>query len=97
MREISEQEINRLFIEFYLNKELINDLCAKYNINRYTFYKLKSNHSKKSFYDYSLEEWIQSCLEQYPDSSAEDIRKYLSYVNKTEYALEEIESILSTL
>lgn len=97
MREISEQEINRLFKEFYLNKELISDLCAKYNINRYTFYKLKSNHSKKSFYDYSLEEWIQSCLEQYPDSSAEDIRKYLSYVNKTEYALEEIESILSTL
>ncbi len=97
MKNLSSQKIDQLFKEFYLNKELIKTLCAKYGISRYQFYKLKNNHPKKSFYDYTLEEWVRSCLEQDPTGNAEDIRRYLSYVNKTEYALEEIELILSNV
>jgi hypothetical protein len=97
MKNLSSQKINRLFKDFYLNKETILTLCAKYGISRYQFYKLKKNHPQKSYYDYTLEEWVRSCIEQDPTGSSEDIRKYLSYVNKTDYTLEEIQKILSTL
>lgn len=95
MNEIPEQDLHNLFKDFYLKKELIKTLCAKYKISRYLFYKLKNTYHKKSFYDYSLEEWVKACLEIDPNSSAEEIRKYLSYVNKTEYTLEEIEQYLN--
>ncbi len=97
MKNLSPQKIDRLFKDFYLNKETIQTLCAKYGISRYQFYKFKKLHPKKSFYDYTLKEWVRSCLEQDPKGSAEDIRNYLSYVNKTEYTLKEIESVLSAL
>jgi hypothetical protein len=95
MIELSLLEKDQLFNDFYLKKEPIKNLCAKYKISRYQFYKFKKTYLKKSFYDYSLEEWVKACLEIDPDSSAEEIRKYLSYVNKTEYTLEEIKQYLN--
>jgi hypothetical protein len=95
MIELSLLEKDQLFNDFYLKKEPIKSLCAKYKISRYQFYKLKKTYHKKSFYDYSLEEWVKACLEIDPNSSAEEIRKYLSYVNKTEYTLEEIKQYLN--
>ncbi|HMV41737.1 MAG TPA: hypothetical protein PK079_07065 [Leptospiraceae bacterium] len=93
-KEISQEEIESLFKEFYLLRRKISGLCGKYNISRYQFYKLKKNYSKKSYYDYSLEEWVHACLKTNPNASPEEIRKYLSYVNKTEYTIQEIEIFL---
>ena len=94
MKNLSSLEIYHLFKDFYLKKETISSLCTKYQITRYQFYKLKKSYPKKSFYDYDLQDWVKACKEIDPRGSSVDIRNYLSYVNKTEYTLEEIENII---
>lgn len=93
-KSLSQESIDSLFREFYLMKEKIISICGKYGITRYQFYKLKKQYPKKSFYDYTLKDWVDACLKQDPSAKAVDICKYLSYVNKTDYSLEEIERLL---